>query len=227
MAKIDLKIDWCSHKAAKYACEHWHYSKCIPKSKLVKLGVWEYGKYIGCVIFGSGATPNLCKPYGLTQTTCCELVRVALTSHENSVSRIMAVSLRFLKKINPNLRLVVSFADGSQGHHGGIYQACNWVYNGTTPKARFYMINGKLTHPRTLGNVGLTQNIQGARTLDRKAETVEVQGKYRYLMPLDKEMKEQIAILAKPYPKRVKQAMTSNHEEQRQCDTDLPAPKEN
>ena len=49
-------------------------------------------------------------------------------------------------------------------------------------------------------------------------------GKYRYLMPLDKEMSAKIAPLAKPYPKRVKQAMTGDQPAQRRSDTDPPAP---
>ena len=43
-------------------------------------------------------------------------------------------------------------------------------------------------------------------------------------MPLDKEMSAKIAPLAKPYPKRVKQAMTGLQPEQRRRDTDPPAP---
>jgi hypothetical protein len=31
--KPELKIDWASHEAAKYACENWHYSKCLPAGK--------------------------------------------------------------------------------------------------------------------------------------------------------------------------------------------------
>lgn len=44
----ELHIDFCSYKAAKAACEHWHYSKKIPISKLVKFGVWEGGIYQAC-----------------------------------------------------------------------------------------------------------------------------------------------------------------------------------
>jgi hypothetical protein len=44
MAKADLRIDWATHAAAKYACENWHYSGCMPVGKLVKVGAWESGK---------------------------------------------------------------------------------------------------------------------------------------------------------------------------------------
>jgi hypothetical protein len=204
MSKVELKIDWASHEAAKHACENWHYSKCVPVGKLVKVGAWENGKFIGVVLFGRGATPNLGKPYGLGQTECVELVRIALTSHQSPVSKIASLAIKFLKKSNSNLRLIVSFADQSQGHHGGIYQAGNWIYNGQGNPAKFYLIKGKLTHPRSIGAKGLVQNIHGARKIDPYAVVVDVPGKHRYLMPLDKEMKKRILPLSKPYPKRAK-----------------------
>lgn len=202
MSKTDLKIDWATHEAAKYACENWHYSRCIPKSKLSKIGVWEDGKFIGVVIYGCGATPNLGKPYGLNQNECIELVRIALTKHQTPVSRIVRIANNWMHEANPGLRLVVSFADKSQGHHGGIYQAGNWIYTGQGPSAKFYMIHGKLTHPRTLGLAGLIQNLSGARKRDPRASVVNIPGKHRYLMPLDTEMRKKVLPLSKPYPKR-------------------------
>jgi hypothetical protein len=200
--KPELKIDWATHEAAKYACENWHYSQSIPKSKLVKIGVWENQKFIGVVIFSPGATPNLGSPYGLTQRECVELSRIALTRHDTPVSRILSIALKFLISANPKLRLVVSFADRDQSHHGGIYQATNWIYDGTGSSATFYLINGKKTHPRTIGLAGHIQNLQGAKKIDRNAKAIKCQGKHRYLMPLDNEMRKRILPLSKPYPKR-------------------------
>jgi hypothetical protein len=201
MGKADLRIDWATHEAAKYACVNWHYSGCLPAGKLVKVGAWESGKFIGVVLFGRGATPNLGRPYNLGQDECVELVRIALTKHDSAVSRIASLAMKFLSRSNPKLRLIVSFADQSQGHHGGIYQAGNWVYNGQGDPAKFYMIRGKLTHPRSIGAKGLVQNIHGARQIDPNATVVDVPGKHRYLMPLDANMKAIIMPLAKPYPK--------------------------
>lgn len=224
MAKADLRIDWATHEAAKYACVNWHYSGCLPAGKLVKVGAWENGKFIGAVLFGRGATPNLGRPYNLGQDECVELVRIALTKHDSPVSRIASLAMKFLTRSNPKLRLIVSFADQSQGHHGGIYQAGNWVYNGQGDPAKFYMIRGKLTHPRSIGAKGLVQNIHGARQIDTNATVVDVPGKHRYLMPLDADMRARILPLAKPYPKRAKQAMTDDQSAQRQGGTDPHAP---
>lgn len=45
-SKPELRIDWATHEAARFACERWHYSRVIPKSKLAKFGVWEDGAFV-------------------------------------------------------------------------------------------------------------------------------------------------------------------------------------
>jgi hypothetical protein len=191
-----LKIDWATHDAARYACENWHYSRCIPKSKLSKVGVWENEKFLGVVIFGVGATCDLVKRYGLKMEQGCELVRIALRNHATPVSRIVAISLRFLKKANPGIRLVVSFADPEQGHHGGIYQAGGWIYSGTSQSSDEYIYKGKRWQGRSFRHK--------YKGMERHPSVQIVKGasKIRYLMPLDAEMKKQILPLAKAYPKR-------------------------
>lgn len=210
MDKPVLKIDWATHEAAKYACENWHYSKCIPKSKLLKLGVWEDNKFIGVVIFGVGATATLVKQYGLDMNEGCELVRIALNNHKNTVTRIVSICLKFLKKSNPKIRLVVSFADPSEGHVGGIYQGGGWLYTGKSNNCAFPIINGKKTHSRTLSLM-----IRSGKVKDRKSiPHIMTEGKYRYLMPLDAAMRKQIEPLAKPYPKRVSSADSGTSSDQ-------------
>lgn len=228
MAKSDLKIDWATHEAAKYAVETWHYSRVLPVPPLVKVGAWECGKFIGVVIFSRGATPSLLNPFGLSQTEGCELTRVALTKHDMPVSRVVKLAMQFLKRNSPELRLIVSFADPSEGHHGGIYQAGNWVYSGQSSSSTEYIgPDGKRWHARMIKKQGWT-TVQGKkrRTLTPDQCTpVQKPGKHRYLMPLDEEMRARILPLAKPYPKRAKQAMASSPEVQRQGGTDPHAPK--
>lgn len=195
-------MNWAAHDAASYACKNWHYSKCLPVGKLVKVGAWEQGRFIGVVLFGRGANKSLVEPYGLNQDQCCELTRIALTSHTAPVSKIMMIAIKFLKKSNPGLRLIVSFADTEQGHHGGIYQATNWIYAGKTNAADEYMYKGRRWHGRAFrkSHGSHLKYISDGLTIIKGAQ------KHRYLMPLDKEMKESIIKLSKPYPKRVTKA---------------------
>ena len=188
-----IKIDWATHEAAKYAVENWHYSESMPAGKLVKVGAWENGKFIGVVLFGRGANNNIGKPYRLEQTAACELVRIALTKHITPVSKIAAIAMRFLKANSPGLRLIISYADPLQGHHGGIYQAGNWIYCGTSRAQQEVMHNGKIMHKRTANSLfGTIKGMQKS----------PIMWKHKYLMPLDNEMRKQILPLAKAYPKR-------------------------
>jgi len=200
-SRPELKLDWATHEAAKYAVENWHYSKTLPVGKLVKIGVWEGKRFIGVVIFAWGMNRNLGSPYGLTVGGACELVRVALTSHRVKVSRIISIALRFLKKQSPGLRIVVSFADPAANHHGGIYQAGNWIYSGKSSASFEWQVDGMRLNKRAY-----TGHNFGSPKLKVPVNAVKKQtpGKHRYLMPLDDEMRKQIEPLRKPYPKRVR-----------------------
>jgi hypothetical protein len=199
-SRPELNIDWCTHEAAKYAVENWHYSRKIHSGKMSRVGVWEGGVFIGCVVFASGACASLGEPYGLSQLECCELIRIALRRHVTPVSRILSIALRFLKKQRCGMRLIVSFADQNQGHHGGIYQANGWLYAGQTAPTTQLLYKGEWRHTKSFRNDwGGLENVDISKLKKRKSLP-----KHRYLMPLDDEMRKQIEPLRKPYPKRVR-----------------------
>ena len=199
-----LYLDWCDATAARFACIHWHYAKTVPTGKPVRIGVWEDGKFIGVVFFGSGASAALGSPYGLTTFQVCELVRVALNRHLTPVTRIISIAIKMLKRQSSGLRLIVSFADPFHGHHGGIYQGGGWVYSGdSAPSLMWRLPSGELAHERRFSGSGWN----APQTPPAGSVKIKVPGKHRYLMPLDSEMREKIEKLRKPYPKREKQAM--------------------
>lgn len=196
-AKPVLKLDWCSHAAAKYAVEHWHYSKRLPLGKAVQIGVWEAGVFRGCVIFSYGANRHIGRPYHLSQVMICELTRIALAPHQTPVSRIGTIAIRLLRKQSPGLRLIVSYADPLHGHHGGIYQAMGWLYVGRSEG----------THQLRLGRTVMHKRTARARFGTNDAKRlggiyIYPENKYKYLFPLDAAMRAQILPLAQPYPKR-------------------------
>ena len=211
MTDPGLRLDWCSYEAAKYACEHWHYGIAVIKQKKVKIGVWEDGVFVGCVLFGDGANHRVFEPYGLRYEEGCELVRIALRGHRTPVSRIVRIALGMLRRRCPGLRLVISFADPEHGHVGAIYQAGNWLYAGMTAPADEYIVNGKRMHGRALRStrshyrrdVTRVPNVMAwaARALDPNVRRVVGSAKHRYLMPLDAQMRQRLAPLARPYPK--------------------------
>jgi hypothetical protein len=193
-SKPVLKLDWCSYEAAKYAVEHWHYSRRMPSGKLAHIGAWEDGQYIGAVIFGRGANNHLAQAFGLTHTEITELVRIGLRAHKVEVSRMIAISVRMLKRQAPGLRLVVSYADPAHDHTGAVYQAAGWIYDGQQQGQTEYLWRGRQCHGRS---------VTAMRGTTVGLPKVGVPGKHRYLMPLDSAMRAQIEPLRKPYPKRL------------------------
>ena len=202
MAK--LKLDWCSHDAARHAVMRWHYSRAMPAAKLVRIGVWEDKRFAGVILYGSGANRHIARPYGLKSTEVCELVRVALApGREHPTSKCLAISLRMVKRQSPGLKLIVSYADTKEGHLGTIYQATNWIYLGGSTQP-YLKIKGQIVHPRTVyewyGKGG--QKIEWLRAnVDPNAERIAMKPKLKYVYVFDKALRAELARQAKPYLK--------------------------
>ena len=193
-----------SPAAIKYACLHFHYAKRIPASRYA-FNVYENDEWCGVIIFGLGATPNIAKPFGLSQGEVLELVRVALNGKQNTTSSCVAASLKQLHLVAPQVKLVVSYADEDQNHKGTIYQATNWIYLGLqnkgTPSA--FIINGKQVHPRSIGSMGGVQSIEWVRkNLDKNATVFYTKGKEKYIFVFDKWERKKWLKKALPYPKK-------------------------
>ncbi len=201
-ARPNLRLAFCDFAAARYACLNWHYSRAIPSGALVRVGAWEDGRFIGAVIFGHGSTPRIGQPYNLSQFECIELVRVALAAHRSPVSQIVAISIRLLRKQSPDLKLIVSYADPDEGHHGGIYQAMNWIYQGMSDAHSYCRINGRIRHRRSCNSVYGTSEVAKLRQMGYEAELVRKSGKHKYLYPLTADLDKRLRPIHQPYPKR-------------------------
>ena len=209
--KPKLRIDWCSYEAAKYAVQHWHYSRSLPCSKTARLGVWEDSVFIGAVVFAWGANRHLAGEYKLKMTQCAELCRVALNKHATPVSKILSIAVKMLKRAMPGIRLLVSYADLNQGHLGKIYQASNWVFVGETGREAGIVLNGKLTHRRTINSKYGTSTIEWLHEhVDSCARRVEGKAKFKYLLPLDPEIAERVRLLSRDYPQMRATSETSD-----------------
>jgi hypothetical protein len=199
----ELLVDFCSYDAIKYACQNWHYSKTTPIGKIVKIGVWEDKKFIGCVLFSRGSVRNIGSPYGLNQDQVCELTRIALTDHTYPVTQIISKSIKLLKKNSPNLKLIVSYADSNQKHLGTIYQASNWIYTGHVKPNAILIINGEIKLARSVNAKYGTRSLKWLKeNVDPNAKHAEDKGRHKYLYPLNKMLRKKMMKLSKPYPKK-------------------------
>jgi len=119
-----------------------HYAKRMPSISFA-FGLFERDEMVGIVTYGMPASPWLCK--GVCgekhRHSVLELNRLVLKNNRpNEASRLVSGSLRKL----PKPRIIVSYADTAHGHTGYIYQACNFMFTGTTkPRTDMAGKNGK------------------------------------------------------------------------------------
>ena len=206
---MSLRLDFCSREANDFAVRAYHYSHSLPAGRLVCIGVWEdtppIGRtFCGGITFGRGASSEIHSPFGVQQDHVCELCRVALGPHTAPTSQIVSVAVRLLRRHCPGLRLIVSYADPEHGHVGTIYQAMGWLYLGTTHRESLIRLNGRLVHPRTVTSKFHTRAIAWLRDhVAADAGHVRTLPKFRYVLPLDAAMRQQLAPRVQPYPKAV------------------------
>lgn len=187
-----MRLQKASSKAIKYAIMNWHYSKIVPICQCSFSVFNNANEWCGVICYSLGANKNISNPYGLTQGSVCELVRVALNGKQESTSKAVSLSISLLKKKCPIIKLIVSYADTEQGHCGTLYQATNWYYTGAS-RGSVPLLNGKKIHKRTYSSVhGSYSGVTMIRTKD----------KHKYIYPLDKSLIPLCMSLSKPYPKK-------------------------
>jgi hypothetical protein len=143
---------------------------------------------------------------GVDKFKVAEIVRVALQKHQYPVSRMISIGIKLLLKRCSGIELIVVFADQGENHHGGIYQASNFIYTGTTGIGRLFKhkLTGRILHNRAVSVNGYRSHFGHVRKVPRADECDIVGGtrKHRYLLPLTPGMKEIALKMKKHYPKR-------------------------
>ncbi len=194
-----MRLEKASYKAVKYACLKFHYAKTVPVTNISYSVFNTKNEWCGVICYGLGACANLGKKYGTVSGQFLELTRMALNGKQESTSKAMAISIKLLKKHKPLVKILISYADKGQKHLGIIYQATNWMFVDESKSSGFEVFyKGKWVHDR------------GPNTLPKKQrEKLEYRkksGKYKYIYPLTKELKERCLELKKPYPKNASKA---------------------
>ena len=156
-----ITLKRATREAISYACLKFHYAKAVPAAYNAYNVYNDRSEWCGVIIFGGGATPNIIKPFGMKTGEVMELVRVALNGKQPCTSECVSAALRQLHKDEPQVKLIVSYADMDQGHYGTIYQATNWIYLGTVNEGLLaaFIIHGKRMHRKSVHSHGWVQSI--------------------------------------------------------------------
>ena len=186
--------DWFNNK---------HYAKRIPSISYC-YGLYDINKVLqGVISFGSPPSRSLVVGSfnGKYQDDFLELNRLCVEDNleKNSLSFFVSQSLKLL----PKPKVIVSYADTSQNHHGYIYQATNWIYTGLSDKRTEWRMVGNNKHSKTICEQYTLEERQ--RDKDR-FHLVDRPRKHRYFYFLGtrkqkQEMKDSLTYAIESYPK--------------------------
>jgi len=195
----------CSREAALVAVRCWHYSRTLPSGRCLYWGIWFDGVFIGVVVVSRGSCQHIGTALHLRQDQVAEVTRIALTpDHVPPVSQVLAVVVRLLKKANPGLVALVSYADSREHHDGrGVYGGAGWIYLGPTHKEATLWLHGKEVHARTVSSKFKTRSLRWLQAnVDPNATRIINPVKHKWALGLTPVMRERLAVMAQSNPTR-------------------------
>lgn len=169
-----------------------HYAHRIPRISYA-FGLYDDNKLVGVCTFGMPANNFLCEGIcGVEyKNIVVELNRLVIECDKtNILSFFVGKCIKYLDRP----KIIVSYADNGNGHHGYIYQATNFLFTGTTAeRTEIFTGNGKHSRHYNKNTIDYSNRIK--RTAKHR---------YIYFIGSKKEKKEMLKALKYPilpYPK--------------------------
>ena len=196
-------------KEIKDFVERNHYSHNINGLKISTCtGLYIQNQLVGACVFGRLST-TAWKKFSDSENKVMELRRVVLIDElpKNSESYFIRRSIKIMRKENPEVEILVSYADPEYGHNGIIYQALNFLYIGDTPQDKILITpEGKRYHSRAMRTTYKGKLKPFAIKLrqlykDGKLSEKIISGKRCYILPLTKKERKKWINKRKSYPK--------------------------
>lgn len=217
----ELNIKIIPSKIANDFVKKHHYSGKVCNNSKLHFGVFYEGNLHGVMSYGPSTDKS--KIIGLVEGTkwseFIELNRMAFDDvlPRNSESRAIAVSIKMIKKHAPQIKWIISFADGCQCGDGTIYRASGFVLTGIKPNKSLYQLpSGEVIHELTissaptkprpeLGGRSLYDVSGGSYSTKKWAEisgAKPVKGfQLRYIYFVDKSYRERLTVPEIPFSK--------------------------
>lgn len=118
------------------------------------------------------------------------------------LTRLIGLAMKGISKLTD---LVISYADWTQNHHGGIYQAASWKYDGKRDPVEIgVIINGEKVHGRTANHRYGTRSRTKLAEFGIIAEPLMDDGKHLYWRALSRSGQakaERLGLKQTAYPK--------------------------
>jgi len=129
----DMTVGPASSADVREFCRRYHYTG-LPGSPAWRWGLWHGPVLHGVIAYNNGTRGMGASVLGADYADkVWHISRLSMAddSPKNSESRLIGGSLRSVQQMF-DVWAVVTYADESMGHLGGIYQATNALYTGTT-----------------------------------------------------------------------------------------------
>ena len=178
-----------------------HYSALLPRLTKHYCGYFVEDELKGVITFGWGTRPKhtIQKLFPTLDTKdYYEIGKMCMDESmvRNSETQMLSVALAWLKKKEPDLKYLFTWADGLVGKPGYVYQAFNFLYGGYIWTDTYVTEKGEKVHTRTIqGKLPNPKNYKyGSRPNPKQLNELKlsrVWGKqFRYILPMSKKMRK-------------------------------------
>jgi len=139
----DIYIEDTNNKDAIDLILKYHYSHRLPSIPMIVLTQYREEQAIACIVFNIPATR-----WSEPVLELGRLVRREETNPKPILTKLISYGLKSCK--GKGYDLVISYADSTFNHHGGIYQAASWNFHQLRkPQHDGWIIDGEFTPRRT------------------------------------------------------------------------------
>ena len=137
--------------------KQYHYSNTLPKLNKHFIGFYLNNEIVGVVTLGWGTRPKhtIKKIFSSLDTKdYYEIGRMCMldTMPRNSESQMIKSLCKWIKKNEPNIKVLFTWADGMLGKVGYVYQASGFIYCGYS-ETDIYLKEGTKIHPRQMKGI--------------------------------------------------------------------------
>jgi len=203
----DIEIKECNHSLVDKLIADNHYSKKVTSNRCLSFAVYYKGILSGAMQIGYGIKPDEKQHIieGANSNNVKEFDRMWLSDNMPKYSESICISkmIKLLRKNHPDLKVLISYADGIRGNIGTIYQATNFTYIGEIEGEFYYQPStGEWIHPVTMWHR------YGTRAKDKLNDIFgndikHIRGKqYRYVYFINRGWKRRVKIKSQKYPKK-------------------------
>jgi len=158
----DIVLKVIPSKTANEFVKRYHYSGKVVQNSTLHLGAFLNGKLGGVMQYGNPIDKRKVLPLVSTDNKSInakwnemlELNRMAFSPilPRNSESRCISVSIRLIRKHAPQVKWILSFADGTQCGDGTIYRASGFHLTQIGKNTTLMEYNGQVIANKTLDN---------------------------------------------------------------------------